>query len=181
MLGGRMAMKTEARGITDHPSQTFDLTTGEVTEGALVWIPKAPKSQFGRDWFQMAQDTLKKINQHRKELGLEGITVFNALMARLDFENFIQVAQSDIAAELDMKPSNVSRAVARLETLGFIRRGPKVGRSSTFQLHPELGWKGKNKAHFAAREAARAAGWQILEGGRIDPNQIPLPFDPTQP
>ena len=40
------------------------------------------------------------INAHRNELGLEGIVVFNALMARLDFENFIQVSQADIASEL---------------------------------------------------------------------------------
>lgn len=144
-------------------SQSFDLKTGEVEKGALVWVPSKPKSQFGRDWFQMAQDTLKKINENRKLLGLEGVVVFNALMSRLDFENFIQVAQSEIADELDMKPSNVSRAIARLESLGFIRRGPKVGRSSTYQLHPELAWKGRAKLHHTAREKARAHGWRVIE------------------
>ena len=78
-------------------------------DGALVWIPKRNVSQFGRGWFQMAQDTLKRLNAERKALGLEGLVVFNALMARLDFENYIQVSQADIAAEVDMKPSNVSR------------------------------------------------------------------------
>lgn len=169
-------MKIEKRGLMRGPGQTFDIKTGEVQDGALVWVPRRQISGFGRDWFQMAQDTLKKVNAERRALGLEGIVVFNALMARLDFENYIQVSQADIASEVDMKRPNVNRAIKRLEELGFIRQGPKVGRSFTYQLHPELAWKGKGKAHFHAREAARAAGWKIIEGGAVspDPDQIPL-------
>jgi len=158
-------MDKERRGLID-PSRTFDTQTGEVEEGALMWVPRRNLSAFGRGWFQMAQDTLKRLNAERKTLGLEGIVVFNALMARLDFENFIQVSQAEIAAELDMKRPNVNRAVKRLTDLGFIKQGPKVGKSYTYQLHPELAWKGKGKHHFQAREAARAAGWAIIEGGR---------------
>lgn len=175
--GQEDAMDTKKRGLTGRPDRTFDIETGEVQDGALVWIPKRNVSQFGRGWFQMAQDTLKRLNAERKALGLEGLVVFNALMARLDFENYIQVSQADIAAEVDMKPSNVSKAVSKLLELGFIRRGPKVGRSYTYQLHPELAWKGKSKNHFQAREAARAAGWAIIEGGRDatdQPDQMDL-------
>jgi len=156
---------------------TYDLETGEVEEGALVWIPQKAKSRFGKDWFQMAQNSLKIINSHRKELGLEGIVVFNSLMARLDFENYIQVSQADIAAELDMKPANVSRAVKKLIALGFVRKGPKVGRSLTYQLHPELAWKGKPKEHLGAQRIAKRAGWTVLEGGANASDQPALPFD----
>lgn len=162
--GRTMSMRIDRRGLIDH-QRTFDRVTGEVEQGALVWVPQKPRSQFGKSWFQMAQDTLRKINAHRRELGLEGIVVFNALMARLDFENYIQVSQSEIAREVGMKPSNVSRAMRKILDLGFIKQGPKVGRSHTYQLHPDLAWKGKPKAHFKAREAARAAGWQVIEGG----------------
>lgn len=169
-------MDEQRRGLTRRPDKTFDMKTGEIEEGALVWVPRRQKSQFGRDWFQMAQDTLKRVNAERRALGLEGIVVFNALMARLDFENYIQVSQADISKEVDMRPSNVNRAIKRLMDLGFIRQGPKVGRSHTYQLHPELAWKGKGKAHHHAREAARAAGWKIIEGGAVnqDPDQMPL-------
>ena len=169
-------MKKEKRGLID-PGSTYDTETGEVQEGALVWVPTRPKSQFGERWFQMAQDTLKTINLRRKELGFEGVVVFNALMARLDFENFIQVSQTDICEELEMRPSNVSRAIKRLCDMGFIKRGPRVGRSHTFQLHPDLAWKGKAKAHHTAKQQAKAQGWQIIEGGhqkgqKKDPNQM---------
>lgn len=163
-----MAMRRDRRGLIDE-GRTFDLATGEAQEGSLMWVPRRAPSQFGKDWFQMAQSTLTRVNKHRRELGLEGMSVFNALMAQLDFENFIQVSQTEIARELEMQPSNVSRAISRLEALGFIRRGPKVGRSSTYQLHPELAWKGKAPAHMKAREAARAAGWRIIEGNEAAP------------
>ena len=136
-------MLKAVKRVIDSENKTHDPQTGEVEDGKLMWVPHKTRSQFGSDWFQMAQDTLRMINAHRNELGLEGIVVFNALMARLDFENFIQVSQADIASELDMRPSNVSRAMKRLDALGFIR-GPKVGRSHTLQLHPSLAWKGRH-------------------------------------
>ena len=116
----------------------------------------------------MAQDTLKRLNAERKALGLEGLVVFNALMARLDFENYIQVSQADIAAEVDMKPSNVSKAVSKLLELGFIRRGPKVGRSYTPTSSPGLAWKGKSKNHFKpVRPPARRAGPSSRAAGTL--------------
>nr|CRY96899.1 hypothetical protein [uncultured prokaryote] len=175
-----MAMERQKRGMIDE-SRSFDPKTGEVQEGSMVWVPKPSKSQFGTDWFKMAQTTLKVINQHRKELGLEGIVVFNSLMARLDFQNFIQVSQAEIAEELDMKPSNVSRAVKRLIEHGFVKVGPKVGRSSTYQLHPELVWKGKNPAHFKARETARSQGWKVIKGGKDKPKAITSEEQPDLP
>ena len=87
-------MLKTVRRVIDSETQTHDPTTGEVEDGKLMWVPHKTRSQFGSDWFQMAQETLRMINAHRNELGLEGIVVFNALMARLDFENFIQVSQA---------------------------------------------------------------------------------------
>lgn len=159
-------MLKTVRRVIDSETQTHDPRTGEVEDGKLMWVPHRTRSQFGDNWFQMAQETLRMINAHRNELGLEGIVVFNALMARLDFENFIQVSQRDISRELDMQPSNVSRAMKRLDALGFIRRGPKVGRSHTLQLHPSLAWKGKAKSHMTATSHAKRDGWKVIQGGQ---------------
>ena len=158
-------LKTTKR-VIDSETQTHDPQTGEIEQGKLMWVPHRTRSQFGSDWFQMAQDTLRMINAHRSELGLEGIVVFNSLMARLDFENFIQVSQRDIANELNMQPSNVSRAMRKLDDLGFIRKGPKVGRSYTLQLHPSLAWKGKAKSHMTATNHAKRDGWTVIKGGQ---------------
>lgn len=168
-------LEKQRRGLISE-AETYDPKTGEVEEGSLVWIPRKARSQFGDGWFQMAQQTMKTINAHRKDLGLEGMVVINALMARLDWENFMQISQTEIAEELDMRPSNVSRAIRKLLDLGFIKAGPKVGRSYTYQLHPELAWKGKPKKHFTAQQMAKKAGWKVIDGGgtKEDPDQLDM-------
>lgn len=151
-------------GIT-RAGEAYDLGTGEVSEGKLVWIPDRPKSQFGGDFFLMTIDALSWLADHRKLIGEEGFAVFGKAVKRLDFENYIQLSQAEIAKELDMQPSNVSRAMKRLISIGIIGEGPKVGRSKTYRLHPEAAWRGKPKAHHAAREQARAMGWKLIPGG----------------
>ena len=78
-----------------------------------------------------------------REMTLEAHRVFMYLNGRLDFENFINVPQKQIADTLKMNKQNVSRTVKLLETKGLIIRGPKVVKTSTFRLNPHYGWKGK--------------------------------------
>ncbi len=72
------------------------------------------------------------------------------MLARLDFENWIHLPQSEIAAMLNMQRSHVSRAMRDLEKVEVILRGPKVGRSITYRINPHFGWKGSAKNHNAA-------------------------------
>ena len=138
----------------------------------------------------MAQTTMQRLNAERKTLGLEGIVVFNALMSRLDFENYIQVSQTEIADELEMQRSNVSRAVKRLVDLGFIRLGPKVGKSYTYQLHPELAWKGRARTiSKLVKPQGRRAGRSSTAGSSrnwtcktpINAGSVPFNGDYTAP
>ena len=91
---------------------------------------------------QINQDFLKELAT-RKDVGGEVLRVFLYLNARLEFENLIQVPQIEIAQELRMHKQAVNRAIKRLENLGIIIRGPKVGRSSSWRLNPQAGWKGR--------------------------------------
>lgn len=91
---------------------------------------------------QMNQDFLKEFSA-RRDIGLEVYRVFTYLNARLDFENVIQIQQTEIAEHLGMHKQSVHKAVKQLEALGVILRGPKVGRCSSWRLNPMAGWKGK--------------------------------------
>lgn len=163
-------------GIT-RDGDAYYTETGEIREGALIWVPERIPSGFGRSFFLMTVDALSVLADHRKVIGEEGFAVFGKLMKRLDFENYMQVSQADIARELGMQRSNVSRAITRLCQIGIVAKGPKVGTSYTYRLHPEAGWKGKPQAHHKAREAARAMGWRILPGGEELPTQKALPLE----
>lgn len=53
----------------------------------------------------------------------------------------------DIADELKMQKTNVSRAIKNLIYFGIILKGPKSGRSKTYRLNPQFGWKGTISNH----------------------------------
>ena len=129
---------------------TVDLDTGEVLEeGIPVWIGRKPK--ITDRWFMAFQEAFEAIAKDR-DLTDEHRRVLFYLLSRLDFDNYIQVAQIEIAEALNMQKTHVSRAIKLLESKNIIIRGPKVGRSSCFRLSPNLGWKGKVSS---LREAQR--------------------------
>ena len=104
-------------------------------------------------------------NQHfrGKELTGEQFKVLMLMLADLDYENFIQIAQADIAETLGMQKTNVSRAVRALLDVGVIFEGPKVGRSKTYRLNEQFGWKGTVTNH----KKALKNGFSVIQGGRI--------------
>src|SRR3954471_11656155 len=129
-----------------------DLTTGELMDGLPVWFGVKSRSPYGRRWVGMNQNFLEEFAA-REDVHRETYRVFIYLNARLDFDNVISVLQKDIAAALNMKQPNVSRAIKKLEELGVIIRGEKVGKVSAWRLNPNAGWKGKVKDLRPALEA----------------------------
>ena len=120
---------------------TIDLDTGEVLEeGIPVWVGRRPK--LTDRWFMAFQEAFEALSKDRDLTG-EANRVLLFLFSRLDFDNFIQVAQSEISQELGLRKQNVSRSISLLVDKQIILRGPKIGRSSSFRLNPHFGWKGK--------------------------------------
>lgn len=131
---------------------------GEIVGGFVAVIRPKQKSSFQRH-FTMNQDALKIL---ARELTGEQFKVLMMMLADLDYENFIQIAQSDIAQELKMQTSHVSRAVRALLDVGVIYEGPKVGKSKTYRLNEQFGWKGTVVNH----KRALKNGLSVINGGR---------------
>jgi DNA-binding MarR family transcriptional regulator len=142
---------------------TIDRQTGEILEGMSVWIGAKPISIYGHRWFQMSQDPLLQIAKD-KELAGRPMRVLIYLLARLDFENYIQVPQAEIVHALELHHSDVSRSISLLENKGILIRGPKTGRSFTFRLNPTYGWKGKAKNASDAQRETLKAQLEVIRG-----------------
>ncbi len=122
---------------------SVDQDTGEVLDGVLVYCG-VKQNPYSKGWVMNSQEALELLATD-KELTGENYRVLLLLLSRLDFENWIQITQSEIVERLDMKKQNVSRAMLLLREKGIILRGPKIGRSYAFRLNPYYGWKGKVK------------------------------------
>jgi DNA-binding transcriptional ArsR family regulator len=145
---------------------SVDLETGEILPHVLVAMQQKIPNGFAEGWVAMAQSAadlfagIKNTDDHR---------VLWMLLAQLNFENDIRIEQSAIAEKLGMQRPNVSRSIKRLQELGIIVEGPKVGRSRTYKLDPAYGWKGSSANHQKAlrtAEKAKAAGLSVVKGGQ---------------
>ena len=122
---------------------SFDQDTGEILKGVIVYCG-VKQNPYSTGWIMNSQDALELLASDR-DLTKESLRVLMFLMARLDFENWIQVAQKEISEKLGIKRPNISKAISLLEEKGIILRGSKIGRCSAFRLNPYFGWKGKVK------------------------------------
>lgn len=122
---------------------SIDQNTGEILKGVVVYCG-VKQNPYSTGWIMNSQEALELLASDR-DLTKESLRVLMFLMARLDFENWIQVTQKEISEKLNIKKPNISKAVSLLEEKGIILRGPKVGRSYAFRLNPYFGWKGKVK------------------------------------
>jgi len=148
-------------------SARIDMDTGEILEGAqlaLIFPKQRNGFEQGR-WLSMAQTPMELIAT-TKGLGEQALRVAFMLAARIDFENWINVNQAELGQRLGMHRQAVGRAMADLEALGMLLRGPKVGRNTTWRLNPAFGWKGTAKNHRQAlTDQLRARGMSVIEGG----------------
>jgi hypothetical protein len=111
-------------------------------------------------WFKAYQEAFINIAIDR-DITLEARRVLDYFFSKLDFENYIHVAQTEIAETLDLQKSHVSRAVKVLCDKQIILKGPKTGRTITYRLNPEYGWKGKVRNMNAAR-------FTVIQGGKAE-------------
>ena len=109
---------------------------GEVTG----YINKPRRNELGGHWVATFQDGLAWMA--RQEMTGEQWRVFAYLVSRLDFDNFLKVPQKDIAEELHMQKSHVSRAIKGLVDLDIIAVGPMAGHSKTYRLNPRIAHRG---------------------------------------
>ena len=159
-----------------------DMSTGEILEGgqlALVF-PKR-RNGFVDGWVAMAQGPMKALA--KADLGDEARRVLFAILGELDFENWININQAALAAEIGLHRQHFGRGLRRLISEGVVIAGPKVGRNGTYRLNPNFGWRGSAKGHIdALRERTKARGLSVVDGGGIperDPN-TPDMFDDTE-
>lgn len=112
-------------------------------EGIPVWVGRktAFTRLYGWSWMVIAQEAFAYMAMD-KDLTLEPKNVLMYLFGKLDFENFIQIPQVEIANDLGMNKQHVNRAIKLLEKKEILIRGPKVGRSSCWRLNPKYGYKG---------------------------------------
>lgn len=112
-------------------------TDNEVTG----YLTRRRPNRLGVHWVATFQEGLAWMAKQEGMTG-EQWRVFAYLVSRLDFDNFLKIAQKDIADELKMNVKAVSRAIRGLKDLDIITVGPMAGHSKTYRLNPRIAHRG---------------------------------------
>ena len=124
--------------------QQIDQQTGEVVEGFVAYVVPKRKNGFQKGWMAMAQEAMMMLAQ--SNLTGNDMKVMWAMLARLDYENLIQVNQAEVAEQVGMNRHHVNRSIKKLIKLGVVLEGVKIGLSRSYRLNPNFGWKAQPKA-----------------------------------
>ena len=130
---------------------TIDLDTGEILLGIPVYLQAKVKWREG--FFMGIQEAFLELAKDR-ELSGRPKDVLMYLFGKLAFENYICVQQKEIAEELNIDKGHISKYLKLLLKKGIILTGPKLGRTTSYRLNSNYGWKGKIKNLSVEREKA---------------------------
>ena len=107
------------------------------------------------------QDSFEEIAKDPEMTG-ETYKVLMYLYSKLDFENFIQQSQMDIAEGLGIQKQRVSRAMKVLTSKQIVLEGPKSWPVAMLPAESNYGWKGKVKT----LQELRKEQFKVIEGGK---------------
>ena len=125
--------------------QQIDHQTGEVVEGFVAYVVPKRKNGFQKGWMAMAQEAMMMLAQ--SNLTGNDMKVMWAMLARLDYENLIQVNQAEVSEQVGMNRHNVNRSIKKLIELGVIlERASKSALAALTGLTLTSGGKAQPKA-----------------------------------
>ena len=124
--------------------QQIDHQTGEVVEGFVAYVVPKRKNGFQKGWMAMAQEAMMMLAQ--SNLTGNDMKVMWAMLARLDYENLIQVNQAEVSEQVGMNRHNVNRSIKKLIELGVILEGVKSALAALTGLTLTSGGKAQPKA-----------------------------------
>jgi hypothetical protein len=141
-----------------------DAETGELQQGFMAYVAPKRVNGFGKGkWLAMAQGDVAVRLAHVGTLSGDALRVFLVLVAHVDYENFVLVPQSEMAAKIGMQPSNFNRGLTALVAEGVVEKGPKIGRIVSLRLNPNYVWKGTADNHRKVLEdRMKARGMSVV-------------------
>lgn len=131
----------------------IDSQTGEMFD--LVAVPRSTSNHIGGAFVMLTQAAVLDVAK-RTDLTDGDLRLLLALLGRLNWENWLMLDITELATEIGRGRDKTSKGIKRLVDAGVLHRGPKAGRSWTYRLDPELGWKGHPAARPKAIAEARA-------------------------
>jgi hypothetical protein len=129
--------------ISDAKKYVVDDWTGEVQLDASeqkVMLYQPRKNMRGADFVTLYQSDCRRLAQTRMPSNAWRVLLY--IVGSIDYENWVNQAQSVIADELGMQPTEVSKHVKQLVERGLIVKSDRSYRACYMRLAQDVAWKG---------------------------------------
>lgn len=113
----------------------------------LDWKERNKRNRIIRERYEdRAMVFQRMLKRGVKELKNDELKVFIWMLGVMEFENWINVPQREIAGEVGFDERRVRRAIKGLRDKGYILVMRK-GRENYYRINPAIAWKGSLKEH----------------------------------
>lgn len=132
----------------------------KMDQPARVFVERRPRlrNAYGRGGFMMISKAgLSELERRLadRSLGMQAVRVLVAMLDSADWENRVEASQKDLALNLGMSLSEVSKASRALLACGLIDR--LVNRRGWYKINPRLAWMGSVESLNLALDRERAS------------------------
>ncbi|MFW5804361.1 MAG: helix-turn-helix transcriptional regulator [bacterium] len=129
--------------VEEKKQNAIEVLNNEIKTGkkkVIVVDPEKGKMPYTTTYFkgwQMSFEALAKLDLTGTDL-----KVLLFILARLDYDNFVQITQQNIANLLNIKQPKICKAINKLVKMKILNK-EKIGTSNYYMLNAEIAWKGK--------------------------------------
>ena len=118
---------------------------GEVEVRQFFESRRREKSPYGVHFMMLSQRGVAELAERLADhtVTMVGVRTLLAMLRHMDFENRVDISQKDLALELGVSQSDLSKASRGLMECGFIER--MANRRGWYRISPKLCWKGSVK------------------------------------
>ena len=115
-----------------------DQETGELLGDIPILV--YPKAKVQSEYVMLWQKSVSRLCLDT--LRVESRRILDFFLGHCDFGNEVPYTQKQIADELGLKPSAVSRSIKELLDKRYIMVSRQIGTSKLYMLDPDFAWKG---------------------------------------
>ena len=136
----------------DYTGETINIKTPieDVVKQLVFKETSKRQKQIRRQIKEFYEDKImifqKMLGKARKELNGTELKVFLYMLEVMEFENFLNIPQKEMAKEIGISVRLIKQAIKGLREKGYIEVYKK-GRENYYRINPEVAWKGSEKSH----------------------------------
>ena len=143
-------------------------------EDAVLNVYPTPRKHLKSNYARYFLDDLIDLGTDRDFSGTD-LRVFLVIIGNVGYDNIINISQSELAAQSNICQQDISKAIKKLISKGYLQVIDKIGRRNIYMLNPNIAFRSKAEN---LKELKRAWDKASIPNTRKYPVDLDLDLEP---